>query len=156
MALLFSAVLMIGFTGCSGEDVNKDIDVKGTVGSIIGTEDTTQFPEMIEVQEKNVDNYLVGIDMSKVESYAYQICASGAYPDEVLILKMKSKDDVETAKKCVEDRQSRQTERFTDYNPEEKPKLEQSVIETKGRYVFYAVAKDSAAAKKIFTDAFKS
>ena len=50
---------------------------------------------------------------------------------------------------------SEQTENFTDYVPEEVPKLNDAVIITSREYAILSVSGDSAKAKDIIEGAFK-
>jgi hypothetical protein len=73
--------------------------------------------------------------------------------DEVLIVKAKNKDDLAQVKDLVEDRISSQTATFEGYGPTQVAELKNAIVETKGVYLFYCVAKNPDKYEEVFKDA---
>lgn len=86
-------------------------------------------------------------DVEVEESYIYE--SSGATAEEIVVLKCKDKDSAANAMKALEQRISEQTENFTDYVPEEVPKLNSAVVAVKDVYAVLSVSEDSSKAKEV-------
>lgn len=86
-------------------------------------------------------------DVEVEESYIYE--SSGATAEEIVVLKCKDKDSASNAMKALEQRISEQTENFTDYVPEEVPKLNSAVVAVKDVYAVLSVSNDSTKAKEL-------
>ena len=88
---------------------------------------------------------LDGIDI--VESYVYE--SSGATAEEIVVLKCADAANASKAKDIFAQRIEEQTENFTDYVPEELPKLKDAVVVVNGEYAVLSVSKDASKAKEI-------
>ena len=88
---------------------------------------------------------LDGIDI--VESYVYE--SSGATAEEIVVLKCADAANASKSKDIFAQRIEEQTENFTDYVPEELPKLKDAVIAVNGEYAVLSVSKDASKAKEI-------
>jgi len=93
-------------------------------------------------------------DVEVEESYIYE--SSGATAEEIVVLKCKDKDSAANAMKALEQRVSEQTENFTDYVPEEVPKLNSAVVAVKDEYAVLSVSCDSSKAKEVVIEALKN
>ena len=62
--------------------------------------------------------------------------------DEVLVIKVRNKSDVKAVKDAVEKRITSQIEAFDNYGPEQVKELKNAIVTSRGKYVFYGVAKD--------------
>ena len=92
-------------------------------------------------------------DVDIEEAYIYE--SSGATAEEIVVFKCKDSDSASKAKVAFEQRVEEQTENFTDYVPEELPKLKDAVIAVNGEYAVLSVSGDSGKAKDIIEGAFK-
>ena len=88
---------------------------------------------------------LDGVDI--VESYVYE--SSGATAEEIVVLKCADAANASKAKDVFSQRIEEQTENFTDYVPEELPKLKDAVVVVNGEYAVLSVSKDASKAKEI-------
>ena len=59
-----------------------------------------------------------------------------------LVIKVKNKSDVKAVKDAVEKRITSQIEAFDNYGPEQVKELKNAIVTSRGKYVFYGVAKD--------------
>ena len=173
-AALVSALL---FTACSSEgngeqtndntgsspaqsDGNTDGD---TSQSDENTEDTPADPSGIvkavlaeipiasgfEKGKDDIPDYYPDIDVSQVESAAFSICASGAYPDEIAVVKCSDSSAVESVKAAFEKRLESQSELYSTYTPDEMYKLDSAKIFTSGNYAVFIALSDNDRAKEI-------
>ena len=75
----------------------------------------------------------IGLDANNYEAVSV---------DEVLVIKVKNKSDVKAVKDAVEKRITSQIEAFDNYGPEQVKELKNAIVTSRGKYVFYGVAKD--------------
>lgn len=109
-----------------------------------------------QIAEVDLDTAKMFLNISDVditESYIYE--SSGATAEEIVVLVCKDSDNAAKAKEALKQRVEEQTENFTDYVPEEVPKLKDAVIITSKEYAILSVSGDSGKAKEIIENAFK-
>lgn len=147
IAIALLATVM--FSACK-----KEVKTPTVVEILTTMRDEIEFPEMAEIDKKDITLYYQ-LDPESIDSMSYIIAGSGINTDEVLILKMKDNTEMGEVTKQMEVRQKAQTDLFVDYNPDEMPKLESSIIETTGNYAIFAVTNDNKKAKEIFLNSFK-
>ena len=122
--------------------------------------------EIIEYESKyleDVKDLLVDLETAKmflnladievVEACIYE--SSGATAEEIVVLVCADADSAAKAKTAFEQRVEEQTENFTDYVPEEVPKLKDAVIITEDVYAVLSVSGDASKAKSIIESALK-
>lgn len=83
---------------------------------------------------------------TKAKVYA---SSTGATPEEIACFEATSEDMAATIKTAIDARLKAQKSTFSDYKPEQAPKLDSAVIVVKGNCVFFSVSGDSAKAKEI-------
>lgn len=115
--------------------------------------DISYTDQIAEVDLDTAKMFLNIADVDIVESYIYE--SSGATAEEVVVLVCKDSDSAAKAKTAFEQRVEEQTENFTDYVPEEVPKLKDAVIITSKEYAVLSVSGDASKAKDIIEGAFK-
>ncbi len=152
ITLALSVAMIFSITACGKQAKNPNVsNIMSTIRSDI------EFPDMGEIKKEALNqNYdFKPEQIEQIEQSACIIAGSGITTEEVLILKMKDKTDMDAIRKVMETRLKNQTELFKSYAPDEVLKLNSAVIEVKGNYAFFAITntKDSSKAKKIFTDA---
>ncbi|MCM1463258.1 MAG: DUF4358 domain-containing protein [Bacteroides sp.] len=102
--------------------------------------------------EKGVDDleyYFDGLDPSGITDASYCMCASGAYPDELAVIKFESAALAEAGEDAVKKRLESQRATYESYTPEEMYKFDGSIAEARGDYVVYLITADNAAAKDV-------
>lgn len=102
-----------------------------------------------EKDKETMSDYYPGIDVTKVESAAFILCASGAYPDEIAVIKCTDSSAAASAKAALEKRLESQTELYSTYTPDEMYKLDTAVIYTSGNYAIFIALSDNDRAKEI-------
>ena len=99
--------------------------------------------------------YFTELDTTKLTDASYYMCASGAYPDEIAIFKMKSADDVNAVKAALDKRVESQTTTFKDYTPDEMYKIDGKNIIISGNYIALIICSDNAGATTTFNSMTK-
>ena len=74
--------------------------------------------------------------------------------DEIGIFKMKEQDDVEDMLEVVKERKQELYDAFVDYVPEEIGKVNEAVINSKGKYVYFIISENRSEAKKAAESCF--
>ena len=145
---LATALLMI-FTACAAsqkEPVSADI-MKSIRGSV-------DLPDMAEIAKDKINGYY-DIDQDKIAEIEYIIAGSGVTADEIMVIKMNDAKDVESVVSEMKARKEQIADLFSTYNPDEVTKINTCVIESKGKYAFFAICNDNQKAKDIFDASFK-
>ncbi len=108
-----------------------------------------KFPSMAEISADRLASYY-DINADSIESFSAYLCGSGAFPDEIAIFKMKTSDDVQTAKAVLDARIDYQTKTFKDYTPDEMYKIDGNNVIINGNYIALIICSDNASAIKTF------
>ncbi|MEG0692153.1 MAG: DUF4358 domain-containing protein [Oscillospiraceae bacterium] len=148
LVALMALVMVVAFAGCSAQ--KKEVDIQAIMKTIRSEID---LPDMADIPKDRLSGYYE-INTDDIANMAYIIAGSGATTDEIFIVEMVDEAKVADVKTMMEDRKKQISDLFEAYNPDEMPKVESCVIETKGKYAFFAICNDNAKAKKIFTDSF--
>ena len=130
---------------------NKSVDAKALADSLLSEISYTDQLSAVDLDTAKM--FLNFADVEINEAYIYE--SSGATAEEIVVLVCKDSDSAAKAKSAFEQRVSEQTENFTDYVPEEVPKLNDAVIITSREYAILSVSGDSSKAKDIIEGAFK-
>ena len=153
LTVLFIAVVSV-FTfclcSCAGGS-NKNPAPKDVVAAV---KESTQFEELLPLEEAPLSRRYYGIDLEVIEEYQAEACPSGAYADEIAVFKVKDKENVEDMLDVVRERKQELYDTFVDYVPDEINKIENAVIGSNGKYVYFIVCSDRAAAKAAVESCF--
>lgn len=128
----------------------KIIDAKALADSLLGN-----ITYKDELSEMKLDTAAMFYDFGGIEideAYIYE--SSGATAEEIVVLKCKDSDSANKAKEIFKKRIDEQIESYTDYVPEEVPKLKDAVIITSKEFAVLCVSDDSGKAKSIIEDTF--
>ena len=129
----------------------KSVDAKAIADSLLSEISYTDQLSAVDLDTAKM--FLNFADVEINEAYIYE--SSGATAEEIVVLVCKDSDSAAKAKSAFEQRVSEQKENFTDYVPEEVPKLNDAVIITSREYAILSVSGDSSKAKDIIEGAFK-
>lgn len=75
--------------------------------------------------------------------------------EELLIVKVKSPEQVDIVETAIENRVDKQLQSFSGYAPEQCALLEDYVFKIKGNYIFYSVGEKAEEMKQIFVNSVK-
>ena len=107
-----------------------------------------EIPSAVEKDKDSIDYYFT-VDKTQLEDVSMFICGSGAFPDELVVLKMTTPEAAQTAAAAVQEHLTAQIELYRDYTPNEFYKLEGAVVNTVNNYVMLFVCTDNARATEI-------
>lgn len=156
--LLVPVMLM---TGCSAGDndnntVNNtqaaDVDPSAVVSAVV---EQVPISSMVEKGTDDLTTYFSALDTSDVQSGAYCLCGSGAYPDAAAVIKFSTADAAKAAEEALKQKLDYQIEVFTTYTPDEMYKLETAKVYSYGNYAVYLALSDNDAAKSIVDEKLK-
>ena len=167
VVVLLALALSVSMFGCAKEE-KQVYAVNENLADVQAEQDQADAAEEVVINAKDIADALAGLsyddniaevdlDTAKmflnldgvdiVESYVYE--SSGATAEEIVVLKCADAANASKAKDVFSQRIEEQTENFTDYVPEELPKLKDAVIAVNGEYAVLSVSKDASKAKEI-------
>lgn len=111
--------------------------------------ETVPINSAVEKGTDDLSVYFGTLDTGGITEASYYICGSGAYPDEIAVLKFSSDELAEAGLEAVKTRLENQYETYESYTPKEMYKFDGAVAEVRGSYILYLVTADNGAAKKI-------
>ena len=164
--------MTLTFAGCKGEEkevheVSKIInetseaqdneaEEKAIDAAKLAADLVSEISYTDQISEVDLDTAKMFLNLAEVEvNEAYIYESSGATAEEVVVFVCKDSDSAAKAKTAFEQRVEEQTENFTDYVPEEVPKLKDAVIITSKDIAILSVSGDSGKAKDIIESALK-
>ena len=103
----------------------------------------------VEKSKDDLPDYYSDIDVSQVESASFSICASGAFPDEIAVVKCTDSSAAAAVKSALEKRLASQIELYSTYTPDEMYKLDTAKIYVSGNYAVFIALSDNDKAKEI-------
>ncbi len=139
LIIAFIVLLMLNMSGSSRpfEDMEKDVE------SALDTDGLTR-----QEDSRFKRNFgLTAADYSGVMYYASDASMSA---DEVLLIRVKSDDQVQEVTAAIEERIAARKNDFEGYAPEEANLLDNAVLSVRGRYIFYAVSADAQQYLEVF------
>ncbi len=154
-ALLTALLLCAGSCGGEGSEGTSESGSAQTEKTASASEITAAVLEKVPINsavEKGIDDlsvYFASLDTQGVEEASYYMCASGAYPDEIAVLRFSSDELAEAGAEAVKERMESQRSTYETYKPEEMYKFDGAVAEARGSYVVYLITADNAGAEEV-------
>ncbi|MDR0903621.1 MAG: DUF4358 domain-containing protein [Ruminococcus sp.] len=145
IGVIFAAI--ISLTACQNIDKPAAEPVPADVTAAVMSE-----VELMSPAEKDLETigaYYTDLDTLSVADMSVYVCGSGAYPDEIAVIKFKDADAAESGFEAVKSRYDSMVTTFIDYTPDEMYKLDSAVLEKKGNYVIFIASADNAKAQTI-------
>lgn len=149
--LLLAIFLVIIFKGCTTFSDTKNISVNNIANEIEVEHDLSS---MRKGDSKALKRYY-GLNSNDLEEFCLYLPSSTMDVDEVLIVKVKNKKQIESIEDSMEERANKQLESFKDYAPEQANLIENNEIAVRGNYVIFVISKDAEAIKDKFKEAIK-
>ena len=103
--------------------------------------------DLVEFDSGKIEKIL-GVAPDAYKTAKVYVSSTGATPEEIACFEANPKM-ADVIKASLDTRLTNQKNTFTDYKPEQAPKLDNAVIVVKDNYVFYCVSGDSDKAKEI-------
>lgn len=145
----FVVVLMIAYTSAllilSGGSNKPFESVSKQVENVVNEE------TMDKADTQLLKRYY-GLNASDYEGVMLYLSKSSVSAEEVLLIKAKSEEQVDAIQDTIERRRDSRRADFDGYAPEEVKLLDESVLQIRGKYVFFAASKDVSKLKKAFTE----
>ena len=140
-----SAALLL-FSGCSNNKV--ELDPSTAVEKM--SEEITFTDQFAPLDSENA-NRVYGVDADLVEDSTAMV-GSGATAESIAMFKAVDAKSAQDIEKQLEVFIDGYIEGYSDYKPEEVPKLESAIIERKDVYVVLCISADKKKKKKVVSD----
>ncbi|MBQ8107822.1 MAG: DUF4358 domain-containing protein [Ruminococcus sp.] len=150
-----AAAMSCCLVGC-GKDDSKDkdtgasqsqsADVTATADKL--KSDISYEDDLIEIDSGKIESIL-GVSADAYNSAKVYISSSGATPEEIACFEAKNGSMATTIEASLTTRITNQKKTFTDYKPEQAPKLDSAVLIKDGNNVYLCISGDSSKAKEI-------
>ena len=116
----------------------KDVPMKQIEAQLIKK---TEIDKLGKQKSRDLVQF-IGLDANNYDSFLYYKSKEALSVDEVLIIKVRNKSDIKAVQDAIEKRINSQIEAFDNYGPEQVKELKNAIVTSRGKYVFYGVAKD--------------
>lgn len=150
--VMLALLIVIGvLPGCAGKD-DKTSELSATeIGKSI--EQAVGLKNM-KMQDLDKLRKLYKIDADSMDDFILYTSTSNVKADEMAVIKLKDESQLESVKENMEQRIEAQKMKFKDYRPDEYFLVDNHVLKTKGRFIFFAVSKDAESMERTFDSAF--
>ena len=109
--------------------------------------------ELVKIDSEMIMNDY-NFTANEVEEFvSYQ--GSGATSEEIVILKVKDKSNLNSIKDKINARIEERKEAFQSYLPKEVGKIDSSILRVEGNYIIFCVSNDSSKVNQIINDYVK-
>lgn len=139
--VLFVFCLCVLFAGCGKENVT--IDVAGLADEL---KNTIPFSDSLEEMSEVAFQLKYDIDEADIVSKKIYV-GSGATAEEIAVFEAKDEEAAKRILSAVDLHVEEQIHEYTNYNPDELKKLNDSVKMQKGKYVILCVSDHSETAR---------
>lgn len=112
----------------------------------------TNIEKMAKCNNRDLMQF-ISLDYEQFDSHLYYKGKEALSVEEILIVKVNSKDILSAIKDKVEERIESQITTFEGYGPEQVAMLGNAIVTTKGNYLFYCVSKNPDKFEEVFKDA---
>lgn len=145
LVLILAVFLAMVYADGNAKDVPiKDIEKQLT--------EKTSIEKLAKCSNRNLMQFL-NLDYEQYDGNIYYKGKEALSVDEILIIKVHRKEDLDAVKDAVETRIDNQITTFEGYGPAQIAALEDAIIFTKGNYLFYGVGKNTEEIEEVFEDA---
>ena len=146
---------MILMAGCGGEEKDGGDKAKIDAGALAAKlVADVAFEDQLTKADDDTALMLYGLNADQVVSSVVYV-GTGATAEEVAVFEGTDEDSAKAIKELADSRVKSQLEDYKDYKPEEVPKLENAILETKGNYVILCVSGDNETANAVIGEMTK-
>ena len=132
--------------GDKAQTATETVDVTAVADKM--KSDITFEDSLVEFDSDKI-NKILGVSADSYKTAKVYVSSTGATPEEIGCFEANSEEMATSIEAALTMRLNNQKGTFTDYKPEQAPKLDDAVLVVKGTYVYYCVSGDSAKAKEI-------
>lgn len=136
----------------SGCGVNND---KSSTNITEDISKTVNLDNMEKSDSKSLKRFF-GLNSSEFEDFSIYIPKSTMDVEEMLVIKVKDKGQVQGVEDAIDSRVNKQIESFSGYGPKQVALLQDYEVKDKGNFIFYAVSKDLDKMTNAFKDSIKN
>lgn len=154
--LIFSTALML-LSGCGQKtsDTVSMYDLRQTMEAA-----DSSLPEMLCASNSDDDpedkfSNVSDMDYKKVDSFFISYAKEGGKADEIVVIAVKDKNDVDEAVKSLENHREDRKKLLEQYEPEQVKRIEDGVVFSKGQYAVLIICDDVSAVRSAFEKAVK-
>lgn len=114
-----------------------------------------QKDENLKKSDKKMLKRLYGLNSDDYEEFSLCISKSTMEVNELLIIKVKDKNQIEAIECAMEQRVSNQLNNFGGYSPEQTKIIEDYELIARGKFVFLCIGENAENNKQIFIESIK-
>ncbi len=157
VSLLICAILVLTMAACGASDNNGQteagkaentaaaLDIKALGEYVMNN---VSFDEKLEEIDEQACKNIYGIDADcSVCSYS-----AGSRPERFAAFEAKNAEDLEAIRTAVNDYVKYLHDGYSDYGPDQVPKIDSAVIMEKGNVLIFCISADNAAAKEAISN----
>ena len=141
LIIVYIVSLMI-FTGGSSKSFEE------VAGPVEGAVNKDNYVKLKELDIKK----LYGLNVSEYDGVMLYVSTNALSADELLLLKVKSEDQLEEVRKAIDKRLERRMNDFKGYAPEEEAAIDKAIVSIRGKYVFVSIGGDAQKLKDVFNE----
>ena len=136
-------IFTLGALGCSNKNKISIDDLNASIKKVT---------DMSNMKKENSEKLkkLYGIEENKLDGFMLYKADSNIKADEILIIKLKNKDDADDYKNKINKRIDKQEVSFKDYLPKEYDLLKHSILKSKDNFIIFVVSKDADKIEEAF------
>lgn len=151
LVLLIFIFAMIGLMGCTSKQTAINV-------SAAKIEEHMKLSIQLDKLKKGDANKLkklYNLGAEQVEDFMLYTAASNVKADEIVVMKVKGEEQIDSVKASITKRIDAQTVKFKDYRPDEYALLEKHVLKVQYPYILFAVSSDADQIEQAFNEALK-
>lgn len=128
----------------------KNVDLKSVETSLVKEEDLGK--EMTKASDRDLMRF-IGLDSENYEQVIYYKSTKELAVEELLIVKVASKGQLDGIAEAVESRVDGEIDVYASYGPKQVAQLESAVLREKGNYYFYCTSDKAEDYEEVFMNA---
>lgn len=148
---LFMATLLINTVITVGCGVNNDKTIEEIENSMI---EKVKFEKMEKGDSKSLKRFYK-LNANDYEGVILYTPKSTMDVNEVLIVKVKDKSQIESLEDSIDSRINYQLQSFSGYGPQQCALVDDYELKTKGDFVFFAISENANEIKEAFLDSIE-
>ncbi len=148
---LLVATLLVTTVITAGCGVNNNKNIDQIEASM---KQEVQFAKMEKGDNKSLKRFYK-LNANDYDGVVLYIPKSTMDVNEVLIVKVKDKSQIESLEDSIDSRINYQLQSFSGYGPEQCALVNNYELKTKGNFVFFAISENAEQIKEAFLDSIK-
>lgn len=159
ICLVSVLTLLIACAGCgSGKNAQNTVSMYDLRTAMEAAD--PDLPEMLNASSTEKDaednfSHISGMEYKKVDSYFVSYSSDGHKADEIVVIAVKDKADVDEAKESLTKHQQDRYNLLQSYEPKQVSRIQDGLIFTEGQYAVLIITNHNDDVRKAFEDAIK-